>query len=75
MQAIRLNPRLIGAVISRGSAHMSRGQYGLAIKDYEEALQLDRDNEVAAQGLQQARSEKDKQDATRKMSIESNTPN
>lgn len=71
-KALRLDPSLLHALVSRGNAHVNRGEYELAIADYKEALRLDLSDATAARKLKHAKSEKEKQDTTRSMSIESN---
>jgi tetratricopeptide (TPR) repeat protein len=73
-QAIRLDPRFVGAIIGRGDAYLNRGQYDLAMQDYDRVVQLEPTNQQVLRNRRQARLEKAKQDSARALSIEANVP-
>jgi tetratricopeptide (TPR) repeat protein len=54
-QAIRLDPNLALAYLSRGAAYGNKGGYDRAIADWEAVLKIDPNNAQAKQNIEKAR--------------------
>jgi tetratricopeptide (TPR) repeat protein len=63
-RALALNPGFYLAYNNRGAAYDKKGNLDHAIADYEEALRIDPQLDTAAEGLAQARQERDQRTAT-----------
>ncbi|VDP09875.1 unnamed protein product [Soboliphyme baturini] len=53
-ETLDVNPRLLNTLCDRAEAYIQNGQYDKAIKDYKDALNIDRINERARSGLDKA---------------------